>query len=485
MTRVLVSWTATTHDFISGSNEVNTMGPTCTFHKHHYHNYQQHYILFTPDKKHLAEQLTEAISREFPLHVVYDKQIDINDISNLFEVKTQVEKFLLDLPDYGIDIFFSPGSSIMQVSWYICHTTLGLKTRLLQLKRIEHSVNKFTPDLVSIDFKHSEVPRLTYMYQQSMAYSHAKKEGKIVRYLKNIYDDALKVANTIDVTALITGLSGTGKELLAKFIHNNSTRSNKPFRAINCSGFSDNLLESRLFGFEAGSFTDAKKAYKGIFEQANGGTVFLDEIGDISDYMQQVLLRVLQTKEIEVLGGHTRKINVRIIAATNKNLELACVKGKFRWDLVYRLSVTHLHLPPLEQYPKQDKKELLNFFINTKPAQIGRNYVLELSPEAEEALLNYYYPGNIREMENIISRLYVFGTQSIGLRDLPAPVLENKPLTDLSLDTFEKKHILKVLKHKNYNMAQAAAVLNIALNTLKNKMAKFNIKIPNKNNGKL
>ena len=190
--------------------------------------------------------------------------------------------------------------------------------------------------------------------------------------LRPIYDNAFKVAQADNVTVLITGETGTGKEHLANYIHHNSPRKSKVFIPINCSAFSDNLLESRLFGYKKGAFTDAKEDTKGIFEIANGGSVFLDEIGDISPYMQQSLLRVIQQKEITPIGGTPRTVDVRIITATNKILSTECSEGRFRWDLYYRLSTVEVKLPALLERGEKEIKLLLEHFIKVKRKVFGR-----------------------------------------------------------------------------------------------------------------
>ncbi|MBK7970965.1 MAG: sigma-54 factor interaction domain-containing protein [Bacteroidetes bacterium] len=180
--------------------------------------------------------------------------------------------------------------------------------------------------------------------------------------IKPIYDKALKIAHTYDITALILGQSGTGKEHLAKFIHDNSARKEKNYLAFNCAGMSDQLLESRLFGYKKGAFTGAEKDTPGLFHEADKGSIFLDEIGDISPYMQQALLRVLQQKEIHPVGGSPEKLSVRIICATNQDLAKRCKEEKFRWDLFYRLAVGELHLPSFIERGKPELKIMIDFF---------------------------------------------------------------------------------------------------------------------------
>jgi transcriptional regulator with PAS, ATPase and Fis domain len=273
----------------------------------------------------------------------------------------------------------------------------------------------------------------------------------------------------------VLGASGTGKENLAKHIHFNSVRAEKPYIAINCSAFSDTLLESRLFGYKKGAYTGADKDSIGLFEQAHEGTIFLDEIGDISPYMQQSLLRVLQEKEIMPLGGKAKKVDVRVIAATNQNLVKRCEEGHFRWDLYYRLSVVELDLPTLMQRGKKDIKEMIDHFLTQKKKQLRKSKKLTIDKSAMDVLLNYSYPGNIRELENIISRLYVFNEEKVTLEVLPKRLQQEPMNQPLNIEFVEKEHIKKVLKHFEGNRSQTAVAIGWAYNTLMAKMQKYGL----------
>ena len=231
-------------------------------------------------------------------------------------------------------------------------------------------------------------------------------------------------------------------------------------------------MESRLFGFKKGSFTGAYTSEKGIFEEANHGSIFLDEIGDISPYMQQVLLRVIQEKEISPLNKASKEVDVRIIAATNKNLVQLCNEGKFRWDLYYRLSVVELELPPLVAYTSKERKQLIQHFLKTKQKELNKKEPLKLNADAESALAEYYFPGNIREMENILESLYVFNNGVINIEDLPKRLSNPVQKSSFDLQTIEHEHILKVYKHFKENKRQTALALGISINTLKSKLDK-------------
>ena len=241
--------------------------------------------------------------------------------------------------------------------------------------------------------------------------------------LKEVFRTLAKVAPT-DSTVLVTGESGTGKELLVRALHDNSLRADKPFVPINCGAIPRDLLESELFGHEKGAFTSAIKTRSGRFEVADGGTVFLDEIGEMDLTLQVKILRVLQEKEIERVGGSgVKKVDVRIVAATNRNLETEVTAGRFREDLYYRLNVIPLHLPALRERGN-DIVLLVEYFLKNFCKKRGRSH-LSVSPEARKALLAYAWPGNIRELENFMERMSILCEGPVvELADLPIKIID-------------------------------------------------------------
>lgn len=283
-----------------------------------------------------------------------------------------------------------------------------------------------------------------------------------------------------EATVLILGESGTGKELVATTIHYQSNRKNKPLVKVNCSTLPDGLIESELFGHEKGAFTGAIKRKPGRFELADGGTIFLDEIGDLPPSTQAKILRVLQERQFERIGGTaTLSVDVRIIAATNKNLEEEVRSGRFREDLYYRLNVIPIVLPPLRER-KEDIPGLIEFLMDKYRKKLSRN--VRLSAEAADALLRYDYPGNIRELENTIERCATLAmAEVIGREELPAAVVDggqaagNLLLSDVAADA-EKSHIMTVLKTTRGAKTKAAKILGISRKTLWEKMNTHGIK---------
>jgi transcriptional regulator with GAF, ATPase, and Fis domain len=284
-----------------------------------------------------------------------------------------------------------------------------------------------------------------------------------------------------DATVLIQGESGTGKEMVAHAIHRKSFRKNKPFVVINCSAYPATLLESELFGHEKGAFTGALKTKPGRFEQADGGTVFLDEIGEIPPSAQIKLLRILQSRKFERLGGQeTLSVDVRILAATNKNLLQEVKDGRFREDLFYRLNVIPIHLPPLRDR-RNDLLLLVRHFLD-RFSKIQNKTVKDFSTEVMRRLLDYSWPGNVRELENTIEHAVVLTKEEqIQVSDLPSAFLIAKtPVSDkaASLEETEKQHLIEVLEKSQWNKKKAARILGIGRSTLYVKLKKYQLKPP-------
>ena len=280
-------------------------------------------------------------------------------------------------------------------------------------------------------------------------------------------------------TVLIEGDSGTGKELFARAIHNNSLNRRGPFVAVNCAALPDTLIESELFGYKAGAFTDAKRDKPGRFAQAHQGTIFLDEIADISPAIQIRLLRVLETRQYEPLGAiQSTPTNARVVAATHRNLEKLIQEGKFREDLYYRLNVVNISLPPLKER-KEDIPLLVNHFINHYNLLTGKN-IMGISREAMATIMLYHWPGNVRELENAIEHAFVIcQDQLIRIQHLPEriiPVRGSLAITDgLTLKEVEKRVITAALRRNQGKTMATARELGIDKNTLRRKIQRLGI----------
>ncbi len=301
---------------------------------------------------------------------------------------------------------------------------------------------------------------------------------------QKVLEIAAKVAPT-ESTVLIQGNSGTGKELIANFIFKNSLRANAPFVTLNCASIPDTLIESELFGYEKGAFTDARATKPGIVEIANNGTLFLDEIGDISPVVQPKILRFIQSGEFRRVGGNTTlNADVRILSATNKNLKDEVREGRFREDLLYRLNVITIEIPPLRQRKQDIPLLVASFLANRMKTKVKTS----ISQKAMEILMEYDWPGNIRELENVIERAAILCRNSmIEPADLSLP---NAPMTlpasgagdqkigtAVALKEIERYHIEGVLRSFRGNKAESAKVLGISLKTLYTKIQQYQIKL--------
>jgi transcriptional regulator with PAS, ATPase and Fis domain len=287
-------------------------------------------------------------------------------------------------------------------------------------------------------------------------------------------------------TILLQGESGTGKELLARLIHNLSPRSAKPIIAVNCSALHENLLESELFGHEKGAFTGASARRIGRFEEADGGTLFLDEIGELSAAVQVKLLRFLQEREFQRVGGNqTIRSDVRIISATNRDLEARVKEGFFREDLFYRLNVVTMAIPPLKEH-KEDIPALIDHFLKRYAEENGKD-MEGVSSEAYDLLLKYDYPGNVRELENIIERAVVICRDAVvSIEDLPFPEdmfdaagshREAEGLLRGSVEELERKLIVEAMEKTGEHQTKAAELLGISERMLRYKLKKYGLKV--------
>ena len=306
--------------------------------------------------------------------------------------------------------------------------------------------------------------------------------------MEKVFDVIRKVADT-EAAVLITGESGTGKELVARSLHANSSRKNAPFQAINCAAIPRDLLESELFGHVKGAFTGAVRDKTGKFQLAEGGTLFLDEVGDLPLELQPKLLRALQEREVEPVGGATvQKLDVRVVAATNLDIDQALAAGTFREDLYYRLAVIPIHLPPLRERRK-DIPLLIRYFCAKHHSE-----KVALNKDAVNALVMYSWPGNVRELENAVERLLIMRSgETITLADLPDKFVKdnqqrrpdaaviNLPDEGYSLELLEREVVVNALERNDWNQAAAARFLRIPRHTLIYRLEKYGITLPEKN----
>ena len=375
------------------------------------------------------------------------------------------------------------------------HGTVNTAVDAMKLGAFDYIVKPIKDDLVkltvarALSYAKLKEENITLKDQLNDKYDF----GKMIGYsdcMKKIFDTIEKVSAS-DSTILITGESGTGKELVAKAIHFNSSRKNQPLVTVNCGAIPEELLESELFGHEKGAFTGAIRTRIGRFELAHGGTIFLDEIGDMSPALQVKMLRVIQEKDFDRIGGvKTIQVDVRIIAATNQNLEKAVIEKKFREDLFYRINVIPIHLPPLRERGP-DIAILANHFLR-KFNKLKKKNLSHFSQDALGCLIRYPWPGNVRELENLIEMLVVMREEGdIEVSDLPPKLLNLRdpepsslchiclPVNGINFNEmvsqFEKDLLLQALRKSSGVKNRAAKLLNLNRTTLVEKLKRFNL----------
>lgn len=443
-------------------------------------------ILLIEDDRNFLMPLKEFLeSRGFEAHIS-SKARDAIELSR----HELYDMFIIDqnLPDMeGIELakellYFQPGAATLIMTAY---PDVKKAVRAMRLGVINYMIKPFAPEELLDEIIKTLELREYKNLQELHNFSLRKEREKICiigksRWAKEIREFIEMAANSLDTPVLLTGETGTGKSLVARAIHYNSPIREKPFLVVNCAAIPESLLEAELFGFEKGAFTGAEKSRKGVFELANGGTLFLDEIGDMPIPMQAKILHVLDSGRIRRIGGEREiKVKVRIIAATNKNIEELVKKKEFRSDLYYRLAVLSFELPPLRNR-REDIIPLAEHFLR----QLSRGNHYELSPEDKEALVNYDFPGNVRELRNIIERALILSRRKgvLSIKELinRSPFRENirKDESGTSerfppLEEVIKEHVHRALKITRGNKTEAAKLLGISISTLKRWLKKW------------
>jgi DNA-binding NtrC family response regulator len=327
-----------------------------------------------------------------------------------------------------------------------------------------------------------EVRRLRASQARPYSVDRIVGQSAAMAMLRNLL---AKVANSPASTVLLTGESGTGKDLAAKVLHYNSERANRPFMNITCSALTETLLESELFGHERGAFTDARQQKRGLFESAEGGTVFLDEIGEMASGLQAKLLRVLEERSFKRVGGvQDIRVDVRVVAATNRNLEEEVKAGRFRHDLFYRLNVLPIALPPLRQH-LEDVPALVAFYVDSFNREFRKN-VKGTSPAATKALQSYGWPGNIRELRNVVERAMLLTTHAwlepadlaLGSTTVAAGVPFELPAHGVNLESLEQSLVTQALDRCGGNQTRAAALLGMNRDQIRYRVEKYGLVRP-------
>lgn len=385
-----------------------------------------------------------------------------------------IQEALIINPSLAI-IFISSNLNVTDVVNVLKLGAFDCFDTTFKIKELLCSIEKSLEKKISIE----EYGCSTYKFQENNNCNGIVYKSEKMKLIVSIID---RIAET-NATVLLLGESGVGKEVIAKMIHNKSNRKNNRFVVINCAAIPENLIESELFGHEKGSFTGASYKKIGKFEQAEGGTIFLDELAELTLDMQVKFLRVLQERQLERLGSsNSINVDVRIIAATNKNLAKELENGNFREDLYYRLNVIKIDIPPLRER-KEDISAMANVFLNEFSIEYEKNLSI-IDIEAMYILLNYHWKGNVRELKNVIERSVVIANRAedtLTKNHLPVEIVENnnffqtKTKTEMTLKEYEKLIIIYTLKKTNGNKTKAAKILDIKRQTLYNKIKEYNI----------
>lgn len=446
-------------------------------------------ILIVEDDEGIRKQIWWALKDDYEALEAENAQIAREKV----EKDSQIEAVLLDLhlppkpnsPDEGLK-FLAHLKSVYPDKAVIVMT--GSKSKKAPQEAVMLGVEDFFPKPFDVDELKLTLKRVLHMQRLEKKVRQMQKEleerykfasivGKSKR-MQDLFQLISRIAPT-NSTVLIRGESGTGKELIARAIHYHSPRKDSSFVPVNCAALPETLLEAELFGHEKGAFTDAGYKKAGMFEVAHKGTIFLDEISDMTLRMQAKILRVIQEKSFTRLGStKPTRVDCRILAATNRNLEKMIKEGTFREDLYYRLNVVSIFVPPLRER-KEDIPLLAQHFL-TKYTRVHRKKVKGISSEVMEYLCNYHWPGNVRELENVMERAVILANKEIiGLDDLPSHFRDTLPQKELppSMEEVEKKLILDALQATRGNQSKASQILGIHRNTLRRKLKKYGLKL--------
>jgi transcriptional regulator with PAS, ATPase and Fis domain len=483
--KTLITWLAFNRDFIEKSNIPDPNGFTMSIHRDIYEQfeYKQHIIISTresnPTTLLKCRSLTQEINIQYPNHSILFKFINIeeNDLQNFQVIESKLRSLIASFDAHtSLDVITGTGPTSVPMAFYSLHVAMNKRFSLYLLKDARVSASKRN-ELVEITTKIN--PYLDNVLKEHHFNIETPNEIYKDKIIEEEYKKAKEIANAIDINVLILGETGCGKDVMANYIYNKSPLQDKPFRAINCSAIPNDLLYSELFGHEKGAFTSADKTRIGLFEECNGGTIFMDEIGDITPYMQQSLLRALDNKEIKPLGSNTVKknINIRIISATNNNILEKCKKGEFRWDLYYRLSDIELTLEPFRNRTMADRTKAINSFLQKAELKWGRSITFD--KDARSKIYNYTFPGNFRELIKVINGLYSLNIKTITKNDLPKRFfsldIEDNPEKELDLLRIHYKKLF--IKYNKNIAAIAKASGNKNQTQMKEKLKKLGVTI--------
>lgn len=478
--RILISWVAWYTDYDRNPDiQIAKTGPNYSLHQTYYDSsrHLKHLLLSSGDTGEVRSALLlQKLKKDFPSHEIELHYMDLSDPLDFQEIKAMAMEALRPYQSHPLDVLISTGTTPMRMSWLL----LKLEKNGLNIQMVQSLDPLLSPTheakCIDIELATSDIA-----YRLEVVRQEDAKEGTEPILFKNeairkVYEQARHIALHPDASGLIGGPSGSGKELLARYIHEQSARRHAPFVAINCAGLGQDLLESRLFGYRKNAFTGALEDRRGFFEDAQGGTLFLDEIGDMPLYVQQALLRVLENKSIQRVGdSKERKVNVRILAASNKDLWTLCEQGKFREDLFFRLAEVELQLPSWNTFSKMDRENCLRQMISLQAKQMGRK-PLQPTEELMAWFCAYDFTGNFREIRQLLRRLYILCPHEQPDLSLLPSRYGSQSKANLSLQHMREIHIRKVWNYCDHNISRTSQCLGIAINTLKSDLIKYGLR---------
>lgn len=445
-------------------------------------------ILIIDDEEFIRDNLNRILEKDGYRTFLARKGLEGIEIAG----REDIDLVLLDLnlPDInGIEVLkqIKQIDSSMLVIVITGYATVDSAVEALKLGAYDYIKKPFKADAIKLIVKLA-LETLILKKEVNILKRLGRRDSRIIaesQAMKDVIKNALEVAKHPETGVLITGESGTGKEVIARLIHEESDRSSYPFVDINCASLPEQLLESELFGYEKGAFTDARSSKTGLFEEANLGTLFLDEIGEMPPSLQAKLLRVIETKSFRKVGGNKNiQLNIRIIAATNKDLKKAVEDKNFREDLFYRLNIFPIHISPLRER-KEDIIPLANYFLQQFSKKFGKN-MTKIDERVKQVFLSYLWKGNVRELKNIIERVCIMhNDDTLRVEYLPSDIKEGalvsvgfdkkeSPLIK-KVEATERELLIEALSKTKGNVLQASKLLGIPRGTLRHKIQKYKI----------
>jgi transcriptional regulator of acetoin/glycerol metabolism len=482
MKKILVSWIATGHDFLrpeknSTEFNVNEDGPHFSLYKDFGHEFDIHYLLSQYEENENLEAELKARRLAGKLRNEFGKQVQlrymgISDVLSIGIIKNKIEELVkFQLRDMDVQVFVSPGTPSMQTAWYLLGCDLFRRNNIFFFRRRQRSFIKGgdIPPKEIIKFDVSKYAGVTNIRDnQTSGKQTNSNKPFITDSYQEAYTKAIHLAGNDKTTILIKGDSGVGKIFLAKYIHRESNRKSKTFTKINCGAYREEVLENKLFGYEKGAFTNATQLTTGLFEQAKGGTVVLEDIDKLSTRLQIRIASVLNQKVFPRRGANRDiEFDIRLIATTTKDLYILRDQGFFSKELHYKLAIAELNLPSFIELSRKERKAWVLHFMETTYTKLECDYIEHISKEAWDFILGYHFLGNLKEVANMVEVFYTFCEKQVTLDDIPKQMIRDDKESVLQLEAVIKKHIQFVTDNCKGNISQSAEYLGVSRNTVR------------------